>query len=420
MQNKHPIAFFSKTLSPSMKRQSTYTRELYAITEAIAKFRHYLLGRKFIIRTDHQSLMALLEQNLHTPYQYKWLHKLLGYDLEIHYKPGNENVPADALSRSYFAAWSTPNLDWLQILKTDLEHDEKLKMVLHQCQEGNQGVTHYNCRNGILLWKNRVVIPRNNSLISLVLQEYHDSSSGGHFGVAKTVERICSNFYWPDMQKHIREYVLNCSICQKAKSETKLPAGLLQPLSVPSQIWKAICMDFFTSLPLSQGFSVIMVIIDRLTKFAHFLPLKHDFTSKSVAEVFVKNVIKLHGFPRIIVSDRDKVFISKFWQQLFRLQGTILVMSSTYHPETDGQSEVLNKTLEMYLRCLCYDNPKNWTTMLPWAQYWYNTTWRSNIKMTPYKALYGRDPPTLIKYEVSDQAEVSLQEILVARDKLLD
>ena len=120
-----------------MKRQSTYTRELYAITEAIAKFRHYLLGRKFIIRTDHQSLMALLEQNLHTPYQYKWLHKLLGYDLEIHYKPGNENVPADALSRSYFAAWSTPNLDWLQILKTDLEHDEKLKMVLQQCQEGN-------------------------------------------------------------------------------------------------------------------------------------------------------------------------------------------------------------------------------------------------------------------------------------------
>jgi len=137
MQNKHPIAFFSKKLSPSMQRQSTYTRELYAITKAIAEFCHYLLGRKFIIRTDHQSLKALLEQNLHTPDQHEWLHKLLGYDFEIHYKPGNENVPTDALSRSYFAAWSTPNLDWLQILKTDLEHDEKLKMVLQQCQEGN-------------------------------------------------------------------------------------------------------------------------------------------------------------------------------------------------------------------------------------------------------------------------------------------
>jgi len=179
-------------------------------------------------------------------------------------------------------------------------------------------------------------------------------------------------------------------------------------------------MDFITALPLSQGFSVIMVIIDILTKFAHFLALKHDFTSKFVAEVFVKNVIKLHGFPRIIVSNKDKIFISKLWQQLFRLQGTTLAMSSAYHPETDGQSEVLNRTLEMYLRCLCYDNPKNWTTMLPWAQYWYNTTWHSNIKMTPYKALYGRDPPALIKYEVSDQDEVSLQEILVTRDKLLD
>jgi len=124
-------------------------------------------------------------------------------------------------------------------------------MVLQQCQEGNKGVTPYSCRNGILLLKNRVVILRNSSLISLVLQEYHDSSKGEHFGVAKTVERICTNFYWPDMQKHIREYVLNCSIYQKAKSKTKLPIGLLQPLSVPSQIWEAIYMDGITALPLS-------------------------------------------------------------------------------------------------------------------------------------------------------------------------
>jgi len=179
----------------------------------------------------------------------------------------------------------------------------------------------------------------------------------------------------------------------KAKSENKLPAGLLQLLPIPSQVWEAICMDFITALPPSHGYSVIMVVIDRLSKFAHFLPLKEDFNNKTVAEAFVQNIVKLRGFPKTIVSDRDKVFISRFWQQLFQTQGTKLALSSAYHPETDGQSEVLNKTLEMYLRCLWYDNPQSWLKMLPWAQYWYNTSMDNTIKMTPYKALYGRDPP---------------------------
>ena len=126
IQDKHPIAYFSKKMATSMQRQSAYTREFYAITEAIAKFRHYLLGKKFIIRTDQQSIKSLLNQNLHTPEQHKWLHKLLGYDFEIQYKPGGENVPAYALSRCYLGAWSTPKLDWLSQLKMEIGNDEKL------------------------------------------------------------------------------------------------------------------------------------------------------------------------------------------------------------------------------------------------------------------------------------------------------
>ena len=130
-------------------------------------------------------------------------------------------------------------------------------------------------------------------------------------------------------------------------------------------------------------------------------------------------MVKLHGFPKSIVLNRDRIFISKFWQQLFKSQGTKLAMSSTYHPQTDGQSEVLNKTLEMYLRCFCYDNPKSWLAMLPWAEYWYNTSLHRNINMTPFKALYGRDPPTVVPYGFSQQDEQSLQDMLIARDKLL-
>jgi len=138
------------------------------------------------------------------------------------------------------------------------------------------------------------------------------------------------------MQKEIRNYVLCCSTCQQAKVETRVPAGLLHPLPIPSHVWEDICMDFIKAMPPTQGYSMIMVVINRLNKFAHFMALKHDYNSRSVAKVFVQHVVKLHGFPKSIVLDRDKVFISKFWQQLFKLQGTNLAMSSAYHPETDG------------------------------------------------------------------------------------
>ncbi|MED6176079.1 hypothetical protein PIB30_116938 [Stylosanthes scabra] len=222
------------------------------------------------------------------------------------------------------------------------------------------------------------------------------------------------------MQRDIRQHVLSCAICQRAKVETKMPDGLLQPLPISSQVWEDIAMNFIASLPAARGFSVILVVIDRLTKFAHFMPLKHDFSSKTVAEAFVQNVVKIHGFPKSIVSDRDKVFVSTFWQQLFRLQGTNLAMSSAYHPQSGGQGEVLNRTLEMYLRCFYFEYPRKWLEMLPWAQYWYNTSFHSSIKMAPFKALFGRDPPSLIRYELSGDDEPSLQEILLEHDRLLD
>lgn len=170
-------------------------------------------------------------------------------------------------------------------------------------------------------------------------------------------------------------------------------------------------MDFITGLPKSFGFTVIMVVIDRLTKYAHFVAMKTDYSSKSVAEAFMTNIVKLHGIPKSIVSDRDKVFTSSFWQQLFKLQGTTLAMSTTYHPQSDGQSEALNKCVEMYLRCFTFDNPKGWFKMLPLAEYWYNSAYQNSAGMTPFRAVYGREPPGLMRHcsdtenvEVNDSA----------------
>jgi hypothetical protein len=147
-------------------------------------------------------------------------------------------------------------------------------------------------------------------------------------------------------------------------------------------------------LPSSHGYSVILVVVDRFTKYGHFFPIKHPYTAASIAQVFLHNVVKLHGIPHIIVCDRDKVFTSAFWSELFNLLKTELKLSSAYHPQTNGQTERVNQCLEMYLRCLVHASPKDWTKWLSLAELWYNTAFHTSLQCSPFKALYGVDPPS--------------------------
>jgi len=184
-------------------------------------------------------------------------------------------------------------------------------------------------------------------------------------------------------------------MCQQTKHTTTLPTGLVQPLPIPIQIWEDVTMDFITNLPLSHSFCVIMVVVDHLSKFGHFIPLRPNFDSKQVADAFIYHIVSLHGIPKSIVLECNRVFVSFFWKHLWKVQGTTLAMSSAYHPQTDGQSESLNKTLEMYLCCFVCDNPRLWCKLLPWAQLWYNIAWQHRLGTTPFKAVYGRDPPPI-------------------------
>ncbi|KAL6312286.1 hypothetical protein AAG906_017119 [Vitis piasezkii] len=238
--------------------------------------------------------------------------------------------------------------------------------------------------------------------------EMHDTKVG-----------VIRAFYWHGMHKSMQDYVKGCAVCQKIKAETLAPAGLLQPLPIPCQVWDDITLDFIEGLPISQGKDTIMVVVDRLSKSAHFLTLSHPFTAKTVAEKFVEGVFKLHGMPNSIISDRDPIFISNFWKEFFTMSGSKLQLSSAYHPQTDGQTEVINRCVEQYLRSFVHQWPRRWSGYLPWAEYWYNTTYHISTGMTPFQALYGRLSPPIPPYKdgLSPVHEVDQQ--LLNRDELL-
>lgn len=178
------------------------------------------------------------------------------------------------------------------------------------------------------------------------MADCHSSPIGGHFGFHKTLSRIKQSFFWSNMRRMVKDFLQQGDICQRLKINYMKPAVLLQSLPVPTQMWMDVSMDFIEGLPSSNGYTSIMVVVDRLTKYAHFVALKHPFTAIIVAKAFIPNVVRLDGIPTSIVNDRDKVFISSFWRALFQLQGTNLCMSSSYHPQSDGQTEVVNRTLE--------------------------------------------------------------------------
>ncbi|GMI82095.1 hypothetical protein HRI_001879000 [Hibiscus trionum] len=307
----------------------------------------------------------------------------------------------------------------LEALRAASTADPQFQQLRDNIRSDPLAYSQYEFHNGLLLLRNRIMVPAETALRSLLLQEFHNSVVGGHAGVTRTFHRLAANFYWSGMRKDVRRFVADCQVCQRMKSDSLTPAGLLQPLPIPAQVFEDISLDFIVGLPKSNGKEAILVVVDRLTKYGHFFSLPRHFDSAAVAHILVHGVIKLHGIPRSIVSDRDRLFLSELWTELARLQGTELCFSSAYHPQSDGQTEALNRCLEMYLRCMTGDDPSKWEQYLAWAEYWYNTSFQSSAGMTPFRALYGRDPPTILTYLEGSSRNTQLAQQLLERDELL-
>ncbi|XP_019416449.1 PREDICTED: uncharacterized protein LOC109327750 [Lupinus angustifolius] len=301
MQEGRPLAFWSKGLSARSQQKSVYERELMALVQAVQKWKHYLLGRHFIIRTDQRSLKFLTEQRLFSEEQFKWAVKLIGLDFEIQFKPGRENTVADALSRkAYYSALSVINVGDAEGWFQEVQQEPKWRKVVQDLAENPESHPGFQFQSGRLLYKGSVV--------------------GGHSGFFRTYKQVSSFFYWDGMRGYMKQ---------------------------------------------------------------------------------------------------DQIFLSQFWQELFRRAGTRLKFSTAYHPQTDGQTEVVNRGLETYLRCFAGPKPRKWVEWLSWAEFWFNTTYNVSAGMTPFKALYGRDPPTLIKGCTFTSKVEGVNQLLVARDEVL-
>ncbi|MCH79856.1 Ty3/gypsy retrotransposon protein, partial [Trifolium medium] len=425
LQKDHPIAFYSSVFCPRMSKASTYIRELHAITSAVKRWRQYLLGHFFIIQTDHKSLKEILTQVIQTPEQQHYLSKLLGYHYEIQYKSGVTNVVADALSRapestsSVIMQLTVPQFLFLEELKQELLADPVFIDLRDRCLADPLSLPDFHVVDGLLLRRGRIWVSPASRFKQLLLREFHETLVGGHAGLSRTMKRLAENFYWDNMKKEAQLFIRQCVVCQKTKYLTGKPNGLLQPLPLPNNVWEDISMDFVTGLPNSKGYTVIMVVVDRFSKGIHLGVLPTSFTAYKVAELFVSMVCKLHGLPKSIVSDRDPIFISRFWADLFKFSGTLLRMSSSYHPQTDGQTEVMNRTIEQYLRAFVHEKPSQWASLLPWAEYHYNTSVHTASGLSPFQVMFGKPPPSIPAYITGTSSIDACDAVLASREEIL-
>ena len=388
-----PIAFESRALSSAERNYSTYDKEMLAVIHALKKWRHYVHGRPCDVYTDHHSIKFFLDQTRLLPRQSHYVDFLqsFGSDLTIKYLKGNSNVVADALSRR-------PDLELNALLSVSA--DSTWTSDLKQAYAAHADLLpefeeidgfYYKISDDRL--SKRLFIPPVSELRTKVLSSNHDPPFAGHLGIDKTHELVSRHFYWPDMSADVRAYVQSCVSCQRNKATNKRPAGLLQPLPIPEKAWDTVTMDLIVHLPKTKsGFDAIITFVDKFSKMAHFAPTKTTCKARDVADLFLNNVVRLHGVPQTLITDRDPRFTGSFFSSFLDSVGIKSLMSTSFHPETDGQSERANRTIEEMLRAYVNEKHDDWDLHLAPLELAYNNSKQASTRFTPFFMNYGRHP----------------------------
>uniref|UniRef100_A0A2N9F6N0 Reverse transcriptase n=1 Tax=Fagus sylvatica TaxID=28930 RepID=A0A2N9F6N0_FAGSY len=359
-QEGKPIAYFSEKLNGPKLNYSTYDLEFYAIVQTIKHWAYYLAYREFLLNTDHEALKHLNSQQTLNKRHGKWVSYLQQFNFSIRHKSGSLNKVADGLSRRQsLLVMMRTNVSGFEEFKESYKEDGKQWLVVQALQQGNRvGFPNYWLEDGYLFKEGKLCVPNCSLRQQLVLEHFVNS----------------------------------CGVCQRSKGGSS-NAGLYLPLPVPSKPWEHVSMDFVMGLPPTLRRSdSIMVVVDRFSKMAHFVACKKVHDASSIAGLYFKDIYKLHGLPSSIVSDRDSKFLAHFWRTLWKKLGTNLNYSTSFHPQTDGQTEVVNRSLGSLLRCLIKENPREWEAILPLAEFAFNASINRTTQSSPFEVVYGLQP----------------------------
>ncbi|GJV16808.1 reverse transcriptase domain-containing protein [Tanacetum coccineum] len=402
MQRGKVIAYASRQLKIHEKNYTTHDLELGAVVFALKIWRHYLYGTKSVIYTDHKSLQHIFSQKELNMRQRRWIELFSDYDCEIRYHPGKANVVADALSRK-----ERVKPKRVRAMNMTLQSSIKDRILAAQKEASDESARlqkgldeMIKLRNdGALYYLDRIWVPLKGDVRTLIMDEAHKSKYSVHPGADKMYYDLRDRYWWSGMKKDIAVYVSKCLTCLKVKAEHQRPSSLLQQPEIPEWKWEGIVMDFVTKLPrTSSGHDTIWVIVDRLTKSAHFLPMREDYKMDRLARLYLNEIVARHGVPISIISNRDSRFTSRFWQSMQEALGTRLDMSTAYHPQTDGHSKRTIQTLEDMLSACVLDFRGSWDVHLPLVEFSYNNSYHSSVRCAPFEALYGRKCRSLIMW----------------------
>ncbi|BDA51628.1 probable transposon Ty3-G Gag-Pol polyprotein [Coccomyxa sp. Obi] len=409
-RDEHPIAFYSKRMTGAETRYSVQEQELLAIKKALEHWRHYLFGQQFIVETDHESLKYLNTQSLRaTGRQVRWQQFFSEFNMEVKYIPGKTNVFADALSRrpDHLEAQSdscvevshvklVEEKDFENRLLAGYDASEEAREILEEALTGTSD--RYVVEEDGFVCRidgdnpKRLYIPDTGGTRADILRLAHDLPTGGHMGAKKTFAALKRLYWWPRMRRTVTEYVSGCEACQAAKSSTVKPLGLLHPLPIPGEPWASVSMDFMGPYPRTRsGNDFIVVFVDRFTKMVHIRPCKTTISAPQVADLFYDTVIVNHGVPKDVVSDRDPRITSLFWRSLTGRLGIDLKMSTSRHPETDGQTERVNRVIGDTLRATEGEGA-SWDKRLPSVEFAINSAEHASTGFSPFYLYTGRHP----------------------------
>ncbi|QRW24326.1 Retrotransposable element Tf2 protein [Rhizoctonia solani] len=360
-----PVAYLSKSLSPAEKNYDIFDKELLAVIRAFKEWRHLpgAQNRKADILSRRYNLIPLEG----------------GVENQVLLKP------------ELFISSITPDQEINDLIGEAIYEDNRLREILQKLQN-KEKVIDWELKEGLLWYQGKIFVPKDETIRNLILESRHDALAAGHPGQARTLELVSRNYYWPSLKKFVNSYVSHCETCIRSKPTNQVPTGLLKPLQIPERPWEDIAYNMIVGLPVSEGFDAILTVIDRFSKMVHFIPTQSTASAIDVANLFITYVWKLHGLPRSTVSDRGPTFNAKFIRHLYKRLDIKPTYSTAYHPQTDGQTERIQREAEIFIQMFGNHRQSDWVSLLPLAKFALNNLKQTSTGKSPFQTCYGYNP----------------------------